>query len=68
MPYIDFLKILVDYRKEKEIKPLYVNNGKDIHHYSPSGNALLAKAINKRLKTTEAEEIILINDSNGSNQ
>lgn len=46
--YVSFLHRLLDYSKEGEIKSLYVNNGKDIHHLSPQGNSFLAKAIAER--------------------
>ncbi len=59
LPYIDFLEDLVAYNKQKEIKILYNDNGKDIHHYSPQGNLLLAKAINKRIKVTAGGKITL---------
>jgi lysophospholipase L1-like esterase len=49
LPYVDFLQHLVDYDKEGEIRSLYGNNGKDIHHYSPQGNTILAQAIAERL-------------------
>lgn len=49
LPYVDFLRTLVDYDKEGSIKSLYGNNGKDIHHYSPQGNYILSKAIAERL-------------------
>jgi lysophospholipase L1-like esterase len=48
LPYVDFLRTLVNYSKEGNIKSLYGNNGKDIHHYSPKGNYILAKAIAER--------------------
>jgi len=59
LPYIDFLEDLVAYNKQKEIKHLYNDNGKDIHHYSPQGNLLLAKAIAKRIKVTSGGKITL---------
>jgi hypothetical protein len=40
----------VDYGKDGAVKSLYVGRGKDIHHYSPKGNHLLAQAITERLK------------------
>ena len=50
LPYVDFLQYLLDYDKDEEtIRSLYRNSGKDIHHYSPQGNALLAQAIAERL-------------------
>jgi lysophospholipase L1-like esterase len=55
IPYIDFLNHLID--NEKEIRSLYVNNGEDIHHFSPKGNAMLAKAITKRLDLLKTESI-----------
>ena len=48
-PHIDFLKHLVDYGKEGSVKSLYVNKGKDPHHYSPQGNTTLSQAIADRL-------------------
>jgi hypothetical protein len=48
-PYVDFLQRLLDYEKEGDVKSLFVNNGKDIHHYSPKGNHILAQAIADRL-------------------
>ena len=57
LPYIDFLQNMVEYRKNKDIKLLYRNNGKDVHHYSSMGNNLLAKTISNRLKITETGEI-----------
>jgi len=50
-PYLDFLQHLVDYGAEGEIRSLYGNNGKDIHHYSPQGNYILAQAIAERFAT-----------------
>ncbi len=50
LPHIDFLKSLVDYSKENELKFLYRNKGQDIHHYSPRGNFILAKSIANRIK------------------
>jgi len=47
--YVDFLKRLVDYSKEGTVKSLYKDNGKDIHHFSPQGNLILAKAIAERI-------------------
>ncbi len=49
LPYVDFLQRMVDYGKEGDIRSLYGNNGKDIHHYSPQGNRLLAQAIAERM-------------------
>ena len=51
IPYVDFMKPLVEYSKERPIKSLYENNGKDINHYSPTGNFILSQAIAKRLVT-----------------
>ena len=48
-PYVHFLKYMVDQGKEGAIGSLYVSNGKDIHHYSPQGNHILAQAIAERL-------------------
>lgn len=48
-PYVHFLKYLVDQSKASSVGYLYVNNGKDIHHYSPQGNHILARAIAERL-------------------
>ena len=48
-PYVHFLKYLVDQSKASAIGSLYVNNGKDNHHYSPQGNHILAQAIAERL-------------------
>ena len=50
LPYVDFLQHLLDYKKEGVVKSLYVNSGKDIHHYSPKGNHILAQAIAERLE------------------
>ena len=59
LPHIDFLKSLVDYSKENELKFLYRNKGQDIHHYSPRGNFLLAKSIANRIKINKEGEIII---------
>jgi hypothetical protein len=48
-PHIDFIQRLVDYNKEGSVKSLYVNNGKDPHHYSSQGNTILSQAIADRL-------------------
>ncbi len=68
LPYVDLLNILLDYSKENEISALYRNTGKDIHHYSTTGHAILAKAISNRFKTTKEGKIILKNNSNDSIQ
>lgn len=49
-PYVNLLQRLLGYEKEGAVKSLYVNSGKDIHHYSPKGNHFLAQAIAERLK------------------
>jgi hypothetical protein len=51
IPHIDFLTTLLKYSKEGTIGSLFGNNGKDVHHYSPKGNYLLAQTIAKRLAT-----------------
>jgi lysophospholipase L1-like esterase len=51
VPYVDFLQRLVDYAKEGAVKSLYVNSGKDIHHFSPKGNHILAQTIAERLES-----------------
>ena len=48
-PYVHFLKYLANQGNEGTTRSLYVNNGKDIHHYSPQGNHILAQAIAERL-------------------
>ena len=55
LPYVDFLQRLVIYSKEGPIKSLYRNNGKDVHHFSPQGNYLLARAIAERLVLDKTE-------------
>jgi hypothetical protein len=62
LPYIDSLENLVAYSKKNKINSLYGNNGKDIHHYSPQGNLLLARAIAKRISITKTREIALNNN------
>jgi hypothetical protein len=59
LPYVDFLKNLVEYSKKNDVNFLYRNNGEDIHHYSPLGNALLAKTIINHLAINPPEEIFL---------
>jgi hypothetical protein len=49
-PYVHFLKYLANKDKEGTTRSLYVNDGKDIHHYSPQGNHILAQAIAERLE------------------
>ena len=49
IPYIDFLKHLVDYSKEQPIHSLY--GKEDISHFSPKGNYIFAQTIAKRLAT-----------------
>jgi len=49
VPYIDFLRHLVEYSKEQPILSLYGKG--DIHHFSPKGNYILAQTIAKRLAT-----------------
>ena len=59
LPHIDFLKTLVEYNKTNEITFLYGNKGKDIHHYSPRGNALLAQTISNRLTIAKTGKITI---------
>ena len=59
LPYIDFLKTLVDYSKKNEIALLYGNNREDIHHYSPQGNTLLAETISNRLAMAKTGKITI---------
>ena len=49
LPYVDFLKYLVDQGKERTIRSLYANNGNDLHHFSPQGNSIFAQIIAERL-------------------
>ena len=59
LPHIDFLKTLVEYNKTNEITFLYGNKGKDVHHYSPRGNALLAQTISNRLAIAKTGKITI---------
>ncbi len=49
-PYIDHLQNLIWVGEKTELAPLFNDNGKDIHHYSPSGNEILAKSIYEHIK------------------
>ena len=59
LPHIDHLKNLVKYSQEKEVKFLYGNNGKDIHHFSPQGNLFLANTIADRINIDKKGKIII---------
>jgi len=61
LSHIDFLQNILKYSKSNNIKSLYRNNGKDIHHYSPTGNKLLAKTILNRIKITKKGAIEIKN-------
>jgi len=61
LPHIDFLQNILEYSKNNNIKFLYRNNGKDIHHYSPMGNKLLANTILNRIKATDKGNIKIKN-------
>lgn len=47
--YIDYNNHLLGRSQNHDLKTLYVNRGKDIHHYSPLGNKMLADAIFARI-------------------
>ncbi len=57
LPYIDFIQNLIKFGYKEDIRTLYGNNGKDIHHYSPKGNSILSKAITKRLSVEHGKKI-----------
>jgi len=59
LPHIDFLETLVEYNKTNEITFLYGNKGKDVHHYSPQGNALLANTISNQLAISKKGKITI---------
>ena len=59
LPHIYFLKTLVEYNKTNEITFLYGNKGKDVHHYSSRGNALLAQTISNRLAIAKTGKITI---------
>ena len=62
LAHIDYLKNLVKYSQEKEVRFLYGNNGEDIHHFSPQGNLILAKTIADRIKIDKEGKIIINNN------
>ena len=43
--YVDYNNVLLALSEKKDLKMLYNKQGKDIHHYSPLGNAYLASTI-----------------------
>ena len=57
LPYIDFIQNLIKFGYKEDIRTLYGNNGKDIHHYSPKGNSILSKAITNRLSVEHGKII-----------
>ena len=57
LPYIDFIQNLIKFSYKEDIRTLYGNNRKDIHHYSPKGNSILSKAITKRLSVEHGKII-----------